>query len=142
MKSTTLSAGVIIVRWIHEKPHYLLLRVYNYWDFPKGITKAGEHPIDAAKREVQEETNLNELFFCWGEDFRETPPYGRNKVARYYIAESKQGEVSLPVNPELGHPEHHEFSWFEYRHSRELVAERVKPILDWAHSLVENMAIS
>jgi bis(5'-nucleosidyl)-tetraphosphatase len=137
MASPVLSAGVIIVRRLAGKPHYLLLRVYHYWDFPKGLTEKDEAPLAAALREVKEETALTGLVFRWGMDFRETPPYAMGKVARYYVAESEQGEVRLPVNPELGHPEHHEFRWFGYSEARELVADRVKPILDWAHSLVE-----
>ena len=137
MASSVLSAGIIVVRWFDGLPRYLLLRVYNYWDFPKGIIEKGENPVEAAIREVAEETTLNNLSFCWGEDFRETPPYGRGKVARYYTAESAGGDVSLPVSPELGHPEHHEFRWCEYQKARELVADRVRPILDWAHSLVQ-----
>ncbi len=140
MEYSVLSAGIIVIRWIEGRPHYLLLRVYNYWDFPKGIVDKDEAPLDGAIRELEEETSLSNLSFRWGKDFRETPPYRKGKVARYYVAESKQGVVSLPVNPELGHPEHHEFRWCEYREAKELVADRVKPILDWAHALVENKA--
>ncbi|MEW6521734.1 MAG: bis(5'-nucleosyl)-tetraphosphatase [Thermodesulfobacteriota bacterium] len=136
MASPVLSAGVIIMRRLAGRPHYLLLRVYNYWDFPKGLAEKGEEPLAAALREVEEETGLTSLSFRWGRDFRETPPYAMGKVARYYVAEAEQGEVSLPVNPELGYPEHHEFRWCSYQEAREMVADRVKPILDWAHSLI------
>ena len=138
MESSVLSAGVIVIRWNEDKPHYLLLRAYKYWDFPKGIVDEDESPLEGALREVEEETTLSNLSFRWGKDFRETPPYGRGKVARYYMAESQEGKVSLPANPELGHPEHHEFRWCGYQEARELVADRVKPILDWAHARIEN----
>jgi bis(5'-nucleosidyl)-tetraphosphatase len=136
MTSPVLSAGVIILRRLADRPHYLLLRVYGYWDFPKGLTEKDEEPLAAALREVEEETTLTNLCFRWGKDFRETPPYAMGKVARYYVAESDRGEVSLPINPELGHPEHDEFRWCTYEEARELVADRVKPILDWAHALI------
>ena len=116
---------------------YLLLRAYNYWDFPKGLVEADEEPLASAVREVAEETTLNDLNFRWGEDYRETEPYARGKVARYYVAESTQGQVSLPVSPELGHPEHHEFCWLDYKAARKLVAPRVQPILDWAQALID-----
>jgi len=132
----TLSAGVIVTRTQVCKIRYLLLRAYGYWDFPKGIVEPGEDPLDTAIREVAEETALTGLRFRWGHDYRETRPYGRRKVARYYIAESPEGNVSLPVSPELGHPEHDEFRWLEYRQARKLVAPRVQPILDWAHKRV------
>ncbi len=35
-KPKILSAGVIIVRYFDAGWRYLLLRVYDYWDFPKG----------------------------------------------------------------------------------------------------------
>ena len=67
---------------------YLLLRVFNYWDFPKGEVEAGEDALRAAVPEVKEE---------------------------------------------LGRPEHDEFRWVGYQGARALLAERVRPILDWAN---------
>jgi bis(5'-nucleosidyl)-tetraphosphatase len=127
-----LSAGVIIVRRFDDEWRYLVLRVYSYWDFPKGEVEPGEEPLVAATREVGEETTLKDLRFRWGDEFRETPPYRRGKVARYYLAESLSGDVVLPISEELGRPEHHEFRWLDYGRTRALLAERVKPILDWA----------
>jgi bis(5'-nucleosidyl)-tetraphosphatase len=132
----TLSAGAIIVRLYAEEPRYLLLRAYDYWDFPKGIVESGEEPLAAAVREIEEETTLTGLLFPWGTEFRETPPYGRGKIARYYLAESPQGEVDLPVSAELGHPEHDEFRWLPYDAVMALLNGRLRPILDWAHERV------
>ena len=131
-----LSAGAVVVRRQRHEYRFLLLRAYRYWDFPKGRVEAGEQALDAATREVEEETTLSELVFPWGYDFRETPPYGRGKVARYYVAESPAGEVALPVNPMLGHPEHHEFRWLDYAAARRLLNPRLQPILDWAQTVV------
>ena len=117
-----LSAGVIVVRRYGDAYRYLLLRAYRYWDFPKGLVELEEQPRAAALREVTEETTLVDLEFRWGEDYRETEPYGAGKVARYYLAESRSGEVSLPVSPELGRPEHHEFRWCDYTSARKLLA--------------------
>lgn len=132
-----LSAGVIIVRKQGDTWHYLLLRAFNFWDFPKGMVEAGEDPFAAAQREVAEESGLTGLDFRWGMDFRETPPYAANKIARYYLATAPHGEVYLPVNPELGKPEHDEFRWLDYTQARSLVSVRVQPILDWAHKIIE-----
>ena len=136
MKAKILSAGVVVVRFIQGAPHYLLLRLYNYWDFPKGMVEEGEVPLDAARREVEEETSLKGLNFLWGHAYKETPPYGKGKVARYYLALAEQGEVKLPVSPELGRPEHHEFRWLEYQAALDVLSTRLKPILDWAHEQV------
>src|ERR1700728_3126570 len=105
---TRMSSGVVVVSVQERKLRYLLLRAYRNWDFPKGIVEAAEEPIDAALREVREETTLDDLYFDWGMAFIETGPYNKGKIARYYIARSKEMQVQLPVNPELGRPEHHE----------------------------------
>lgn len=135
MKQKMLSAGVVILRRGQDAGRYLLLRSYHYWDFPKGHVEAGEDPLSAACREVREETSLMELDFFWGHEFRETPPYGQGKVARYYLAETRTDKVELLVNPELGFPEHHEFRWLDYRGARALLSPRLLPILDWAHAV-------
>lgn len=132
MPPRTLSAGVIVVRHQTGQRHFLLLRAYQHWDFPKGLVEVGESPIEAACREVTEETTLTELDFRWGEDYIETGPYWRNKVARYYLAEALAGDVSLPVNPDLGRPEHEEFRWVTCEEAGELVRPRVARVLNWA----------
>jgi bis(5'-nucleosidyl)-tetraphosphatase len=129
------SAGVVVVR-LDGPPRYLLLRAFAHWDFPKGLVEPGETPLAAAIREVKEETGLSDLAFRWGEVYCETPPYGRGKVARYYLAESQTGEVRLPVNPELGRPEHHEFRWVSYDEALKFLPPRLQAILAWAHGIV------
>jgi len=69
-----LSSGVVVVSLAQRKLKYLLLRAYRNWDFPKGLVEAGEEPIDAAVREVREETTLDDLSFDWGLEFMETGP--------------------------------------------------------------------
>lgn len=133
-----LSAGVIVVRAFGSEWLYLLLRAYQHWDFPKGMVEVGEDPLQGAKREVWEETTVDDLDFKWGYNYRETPPYGRGKIARYYIASTDQQEIVLPISPELGHPEHEEYCWVTYSQAFELVSDRVRPILSWARSMVEN----
>jgi 8-oxo-dGTP pyrophosphatase MutT (NUDIX family) len=134
--ASTLSAGVVPVRCRHDQWCFLLLRVYRYWDFPKGQVEAGELPLEAAWREVMEETGLQRLVLRWGESYCETPPYGHGKVARYYLAESDAGKVTLGINPELGRPEHHEYRWLSYEEARALLVPRVQVVLDWAHDIV------
>ena len=53
-----LSAGVVVLRDTVEGPRYLLLRAYKHWDFPKGMVEVDEAPLDAARREVAEETGI------------------------------------------------------------------------------------
>lgn len=137
MSSNPVSAGVVVVRENDGKLSYLLLRAYQYWDFPKGLVEDGEEPLAAAEREVEEETTLTGLSFRWGYDYYETRPYGKyRKIARYYIAESASGEVDLPVSEELGHPEHEEFLWLEYDDAWQIVSPRVKMVLEWVKTVL------
>jgi 8-oxo-dGTP pyrophosphatase MutT (NUDIX family) len=141
MPERILSAGVVVVRQDQEGWRVLLLRAYNYWDCPKGVVEAGEEPLATARREVREETGIDELDFRWGDAFVETPPYSKNKVARYYLAESRAGDVKLPVSEELGRPEHHEFRWLNFQVAMKLVVPRVASILEWAQSRLESRPI-
>ena len=127
-----LSAGAVVVRETDAGIRFLLLRAYDHWDFPKGLVEPGEGPLAAAIREVREETTLDDLEFPWGEAFTETGPYSRGKIARYYLARTRRSEVSLPVNPELGAPEHHEFRWVDQPEAFRLVSPRVRQVVTWA----------
>jgi 8-oxo-dGTP pyrophosphatase MutT (NUDIX family) len=135
------SAGIIVVHCRDSEFHYLLLRAYRYWDFPKGRVAAGEPPLAAARRETQEETGITDLEFRWGESFVETAPYavrggGSSKVARYYLAYASATDVVLGVNPQLGRPEHHDYRWLPYAPARKRLGKRVRVALDWAHGVI------
>jgi len=138
MPEPVLSAGVVVVRCVDDEWRVLLLRVYNYWDFPKGRVETGETALATAKRETREETTLDDLEFAWGESFMDTAPYGREKkVARFFLARTTTEKISLPVNPELGKPEHHEWRWCDWESAEQLVPERVWPVLRWAQDLLD-----
>jgi bis(5'-nucleosidyl)-tetraphosphatase len=131
------SAGIVVVRLDDKAPHYLLLRAYRYWDFPKGEVEPGEDPQEAAVREVSEETGLTGLDFRWGDQYLETPPYSGGKVARYYLATSTAPDtVCLRDNPQLGRPEHHEYRWLTMADASALVGDRVREVLGWAEGVV------
>jgi bis(5'-nucleosidyl)-tetraphosphatase len=135
-RSSRLSAGVVVLRQSPEGWLLLLLRAFDHWDFPKGMVETGEEPLAAAIREVEEESLISDLEFDWGETSTQTGPYSRGKVARYYIARTNTPDITLPVNPELGRPEHTEFRWVDFDEAMELVSPRVRPVLKWAAQVV------
>jgi len=140
-RTPRLSAGVVVVRPSEEGWRFLLLRAFNHWDFPKGMVESGEEPLEAALREVKEESLIDDLEFAWGESSTRTGPYSRGKVACYYVAVTRTVEVTLPVNPELGRPEHSEFRWVDFDEAMQLVSPRVRPVLHWA-AQVMNLGVS
>ena len=132
-----LSAGVVVVRRDARGWRLLALRAYRNWDFPKGMVEPGEAPLDAAIRETAEEAAVSDLVFHWGEGYCETAPYRGGKVARYYLAETKQTFITLPVSPELGRPEHDAWRWVGFDEAERLLPPRLQPILAWARKQLE-----
>ena len=126
------AAGVVVFRRTERGPYFLLLRAYNNWDFPKGLVEPGEDPLACARRELKEETGLAGVDFPFGDGFKETLPYSGNKIARYYLGETDEVEIELPVSKELGRPEHHEYRWASFDEAEELLPPRLAIVLEWA----------
>lgn len=136
MKATPRAAGAVVFRRTERGIRILLLRAFKNWDFPKGLVEPGEDQLDTARREVREETGLEELDFPFGDEFKETLPYAANKVARYYLAETTKHAIELPVSPELGRPEHNEWRWVSYDEAEDLLPPRLGIILEWARRTI------
>ncbi|MFW6060028.1 MAG: bis(5'-nucleosyl)-tetraphosphatase [Phycisphaeraceae bacterium] len=59
---TDQSYGIIPVRFVDGERWYLLVRHgAGHWGFPKGHAEPGESPVEAATRELAEETGLTAL---------------------------------------------------------------------------------
>ncbi len=136
MNESRLSCGVIVARKTDAGWLTLMLRAFHHWDFPKGIRERGEEPMQAAIREVGEETGVTELSFDWGDRFFETGPYSRGKIARYFIASTTQEDVVMGISPETGEPEHHEWRWVTFDEAFDLGAPRVRSIVQWARQII------
>jgi 8-oxo-dGTP pyrophosphatase MutT (NUDIX family) len=136
VKPASRAAGAVVFRRSERGVRLLVLRAYRNWDFPKGLVEPGENELDAARREVAEETGLAGLDFPFGDEFKETVPYAGNKVARYYLAETGAEKIELPVSPELGRPEHHEYRWVSFDEAEEVLPPRLAIVLEWARKTI------
>jgi 8-oxo-dGTP pyrophosphatase MutT (NUDIX family) len=135
-KAPPRAAGVIVFRRTGRGSYLLILRAYRNWDFPKGLVEPGEDQLACARRELKEETGLSGVDFPFGEEYRETLPYSGHKVARYYLGETEEVEVELPVSKELGRPEHHEYRWVTFEEAEELLPPRLGIVLEWARRTI------
>lgn len=133
-KKLIRSAGAVVFRRTDRGVRLLVLRAYKNWDFPKGLVENAEEMLAAAKREVKEETGLTDVDYPFGDEYKETLPYSNNKVARYYLAETEQHAIELPVNTALGRPEHHEYRWVSFDEAEDLLPPRLAGVLEWARN--------
>ena len=93
----TSAGGVVFRRGPDGHVRFLLIRdSYKNWGFPKGHLETNEPPADAARREVAEETGLDELVLHgpikvidWYFRFRGKTIH---KYCHFFLFESRQGE--------------------------------------------------
>lgn len=134
-----LSAGIIPIRKLDQGYEYLLLRCFKYWDFPKGEIDNGEEALQAAIRELKEETSLENVRFPWGKVSYETEVYSKGKTARYFLGEIESPfTINLLPNPENGIIEHHEYRWVNFQDGMALVNPRIKKVFEWAQNLIKS----
>lgn len=93
----TSAGGVVFRRGDDGRVRYLLIRdSYRNWGFPKGHLESAEPPADAARREVGEETGLEDLVLHgpikvidWYFRFRGQTIH---KYCHFFLFESKHGD--------------------------------------------------
>lgn len=128
MELKLTSAGMVI---LDKEDNILILRCYKNWDMPKGRIEKGEDPLDAAKREVGEETGLtpklisNEYFDC----LYTLKKMRAEKAIRFFIAKSKTDEVELSN-------EHHEYRWVTAKEAKKILPDRFHDLIDWARKQI------
>jgi 8-oxo-dGTP pyrophosphatase MutT (NUDIX family) len=133
------SAGAVIFRKQNKKIYYLLLHYHwGHWDFPKGNIEKGENLEETAKREIKEETGLEDIEFISG--FKETIKYfyklrGKTifKIVTFFLAQTKTKKVKISW-------EHIGYKWLPFKKALEqLTFKNAKEILKKANKfLIKN----
>jgi bis(5'-nucleosidyl)-tetraphosphatase len=137
------SAGIIVFRREGEECLFLLilsrLTKRPLWEFPKGGVDEGETVMQAAMRELFEETGISESEVRMIPEFERTEDYrftsgrseGRSlihKQVTYFLAETSKAEVTLSAK------ESSEFAWLNFADATKRLRykERRKLLLDAA----------
>ncbi len=137
------SSGAVVFRVVGKRRLYLLLSRRklsqsgdenkikgDVWDFPKGNIEPGEKPLEAAKREVYEETGLEGMDYLEGfkktiRVFYQWQGEKRLKFITFFVARSSKEHVKISF-------EHNAFIWLPYaeaikrltfKNSKELIKE-------------------
>jgi bis(5'-nucleosidyl)-tetraphosphatase len=143
------AAGVVLFRQSDGERTYLLLRSRltrtPMWEFPKGGVEAGETELEAAERELREETGLAEGEFELREGFRQEERYfftlGQGgarvlvmKRVTYFLAEGRTDRIRISH-------EASDYRWLSYPEARRLLRFRAKQeVLDRAEEWLSGPA--
>lgn len=104
---------------------------YDDWSFPKGKLEPGEKWLDAALREVEEETGLTGEIGPALDDARYVDHKGRNKVVRYWSMRITGG--AFVANDEVD-----ELVWLPAADARDRLSyEHDRALLDQAGRYLE-----
>ncbi|GAI26090.1 unnamed protein product, partial [marine sediment metagenome] len=127
--------------------YYLLLHYEaGHWDFPKGHLEKGEEERETVRREVKEETGIEDIkiikgFKEWMKYFFRSS-YGLKKEEKekaplifktvtFYLAETKTREVKISF-------EHIGYKWLPYEQALEqLTFKKAKEVLKKANDFLE-----
>lgn len=133
------SAGAIIFYDDKEQVIIKYLLLYSsglkgkgYWGFPKGHIEEHEQALEAATREIKEETGIDQLEFISGFEECEIFFFKReNKLIRkqvvFFLAQSKSQQVKLSF-------EHNDFIWLPFEEAVKKVSfPSAKRMLKKAH---------
>jgi len=124
------SAGAVIFRKEGKDILYLLLHYHfktDYWDFPKGNIESDETEEETVKREIEEETGINDVKFI--DNFKEKVNYfyrrDGNTVFKeviFYLVETKEKDVKISE-------EHTGYEWVDFETAKPRLKENSRNVL-------------
>jgi len=130
------SAGAVIFKKENDSILFLLIQYgHGHWGFPRGLIEKGEEIEETAKREIKEETGIEDLEFLPG--FKETSKFffkhkNENvlKFVTYFLAKTNEKEITLSY-------EHKDFAWLPFQKAQEkLTFKKAKEVLKKANNFL------
>ena len=132
------SAGTVLFNENDGKVEYLLLHYpTGHWDFAKGNIEKGEAELATVRREVREETSIDNIEFMDG--FRKKIAYNYkrrgklvNKEVIFYLAKTNTKNVKLSF-------EHQGYRWLTYDGAMKILTyKNAKMILEEANKFLSS----
>ena len=134
------SAGAVLYgNFPNDEKKFLLLRYMSgHWDFPKGNVETRETELEAARREILEETGIADARFVEG--FTQTIFYNYRRGGQlvrkrviFYLAHTSTVDITLSN-------EHQDFRWLDYNSAlATLTYKSARNVLISVNKFVEGM---
>jgi 8-oxo-dGTP pyrophosphatase MutT (NUDIX family) len=137
----TSAGGVVFRRGPGGEPRFLLIRdSYKNWGFPKGHLEVGEPPADAARREVTEETGLDDLalhgpirVIDWYFRFRGKTIH---KYCHFFLFESRHGDPVPQADEGIT-----DCAWYTLDEARRTISYgNARSVLEQAATIAQTLA--
>ena len=136
------SYGFVIFRINEGEIEFLLIKhKKGHWSFPKGHKNYGESEIEAATRELEEETGLKNIDIK-DESISFEEKYNYNfkkktikKTVKYYLGQANTREIVRPDNYEVM-----EYTWCDFDKAKELITfDNTIEVLEDSNKIIKSL---
>lgn len=138
-----ISAGIVVYYQQGNTVEYLLLHyIPGHWDFAKGKLEAGETNIQAAMRELEEETGLADVTIHQGFEelltyqFRDRSGNSIEKTVHFFVGRVPDRVTSVRLSKE-----HQGYVWLPYQAALDqLTFSNAKEVLARADAFIGSLS--
>ena len=122
-RSVVRHAGSAVMMAVDDKNRILLVRQYRLpadkylWELPAGKVDEGEKPLEAAKRELTEETGYSAKKWTKLTSFYASPGYVQERMTIFLATDLKSGEAT-PMDDERI-----EVRWFKRKEVGDMIRD-------------------